>query len=182
MIKKERWTCWLQINTLAALILFVALISIGIQGSAQVITSKKLDPNEASPENIQILLLKKVDTILLVELLPRYKNLRELQVLTSGISEFPEVICQLKELRILDLGNNNIRQLPNCICDLEHLEKIMLWDNNIFQLPDCLNEIKSLKEVDLYGMEYNFKEQDDFKFRFPNLKLILSLPCNCHFE
>ncbi len=179
MTKQKLLKCWLRVKFNLLTLLLLSLFSFSANG--QLYTVKKIDPNE-NPENIQVLILKKTDTLKLLEILPKMINLEVIDVSSSGLQSFPEALCNLPKLREITLGNNEISTIPACICKLENLVQLSFWDNNLYFFPDCLSEMTSLKILDLYGMEYNYKEQEELKSRFPNIKLKLSQPCSCHFD
>lgn len=158
------------------------LLAMPVMVAAQANVVKKLDPDQQEPGFVDELIVKKVDTLLLDQLLPSYRNLKVLDISYSKFSIFPEVICKLDQLIELRLGGNELVVIPDCICKLNNLVKLELWDNNVYKFPDCLNDMPYLKELDLSGMEYNHKEQDELRSRFPYLKIRMSLPCNCHFD
>ncbi|MES2629203.1 MAG: leucine-rich repeat domain-containing protein [Bacteroidota bacterium] len=163
--------------------LLVLLTVLSVTGFSQNLnTLKKLEVAPDRPEEIQAIIAKKADTLLLIRLLPQLVNLEILDISSSKLNILPEGICNLTRLRELRLGNNNINVIPDCICKLKNLTVLTLWDNNVYKIPDCLATMPKLKQLDLYGMEYNFQEQADLKAKFPNLRIIFSEPCNCHFE
>jgi Leucine-rich repeat (LRR) protein len=115
---------------------------------------------------------------------PQIKNLKNLQVLIlsrNKIHELPDEFYQLKNLRILRIGSNEISYLSKQVRNFTKLEVLDLWNTNIGELPFELSKLKNLKLLDLRGILLNVEKQEDIIELYSEVKVLMSLPCNCSF-
>lgn len=132
--------------------------------------------------NLRTLNLNKNKISVLPAEIGQLKHLREFRISGNRLLYFEPQICALKELEVLDLSNNFIESIPEEIAQLSNLRALYLWSNLIGHLPMEVEELSTLKVLDLYHNDMNKEEQDQIKAMLPNTQILLSLPCNCHFD
>ena len=60
-------------------------------------------------------------------------------------------------------------------------EILDLWNTNVTNLPEQITRLEKLKEIDLRGISMNPTQQQQILDLLPNVKILLSAPCNCGF-
>lgn len=142
----------------------------------------KAIPNEIwSMTNLQYLDLSKnkIDSIP-----PQIKNLKNLQVLIlskNKIIDLPDEFYQLKNIKVIRLGGNEVGYLSKQVKNFTKLEELDLWNTNVSELPFELSTLTSLKLLDLRGILLNVEKQEDILELYSEVKVLMSLPCNCSF-
>lgn len=115
---------------------------------------------------------------------PQIKNLKNLQVLIlskNKIYDLPDEFYQLKNLKILRIGSNEISYLSKQVANFTKLEELDLWNTNVGELPFELSKLTNLKLLDLRGILLNVEKQEDILELYSEVKVLMSLPCNCSF-
>lgn len=79
------------------------------------------------------------------------KNLEELVIFKTNLSELPEEIGQLTNLVEIDLAENRLNELPESIGNLTKLRKLSLYNNNLRKLPESIGNLSLLEEIELNG-------------------------------
>lgn len=113
---------------------------------------------------------------------PQIKNLKNLQVLylnKNKIYSIPSELYELTNLKIISLNSNEINYISPSIQKLLQLEILDLWNTNVTSLPEQITRLEKLKEIDLRGITMNPTQQQQILDLLPNVKILLSAPCNC---
>ncbi len=97
----------------------------------------------------------------------------------NRFKELPEEICRLESLEKLILNRNGLQTLPECISNAKAITYIDLWDNPIRTLPETMVDLKNLKKVDLSGIKFAPKFQEDWYEKMPRVKWVFEEPCDC---
>lgn len=112
--------------------------------------------------------------------LEHFPRLRYLNIEKNKLDYFPVSICQLTALETLILNrNDNISAIPSCIEYCQELKYIDLWGTAVTSLPEEMTRIRTLEKIDFSDVQINKQGQERLKTMFPNVKLVLSPPCNC---
>lgn len=111
--------------------------------------------------------------------LEQFPHLRYLNVEKNKLDYFPVSICQLTEIETLILNRNYFESIPPCIEHCQQLKTIDLWYTGVTMLPMEMTKIKTIKSIDLTGVQINVAKQEQLRNMFPQVKLLLSPPCNC---
>lgn len=114
-----------------------------------------------------------------VEGIEQFRKLEYLNIEKNELDYFPIQICQLVQLKTLILNRNDFSSIPPCIEQCKQLESVDLWYTAVTSFPEEMKRLKKLKLIDLTGVQINDAGQEKMKMMFPNIKLILSPPCNC---
>ncbi|CDP13839.1 unnamed protein product [Coffea canephora] len=86
------------------------------------------------------------------EMLPKFRSLRFLSLLSYRILKLPDSISNLKHLRFLNLSSTFLETLPECICTLYNLQTLLLSDcENLEELPVSLAKLINLSYLDISG-------------------------------
>lgn len=115
---------------------------------------------------------------------PHIKNLKNLQVLylnKNKIYSIPAELYELSNLKIISLNSNDVNYISPSIQKLLQLEILDLWNTNVTSLPEQITRLEKLKEIDLRGISMNPTQQQQILDLLPNVKILLSAPCNCGF-
>lgn len=108
-----------------------------------------------------------------------FPQLRYLNIEKNKLDYFPISICQLKNIETLIINRNNISSIPLCIEYCQKLKFIDLWGTSVTGLPEEMTRITTLEKIDFSDVQINKQGQERLKAMFPNVKLLLSPPCNC---
>jgi hypothetical protein len=108
-----------------------------------------------------------------------FTQLEVLDISRNKFAIFPIELCKLTELKELVANRNLFTRLPDCIGYCAKLERIDLWETPVATFPNSLYTLKELKELDLQGVRYNLKFQNELKQKLPAVKIKLDAPCNC---
>ncbi|KAL3859952.1 hypothetical protein ACJMK2_010131 [Sinanodonta woodiana] len=76
--------------------------------------------------------------------LPRFHNLRSLNLADNELHVFPMAICKMKMLTELNVASNKITQIPPDIIGLENLQLFHVHNNHLSSLPDEVCRMKNL--------------------------------------
>jgi len=132
----------------------------------------------------------------------KFKNLRELDLISNNIKRIPSDIGKLEKLEILrlernqidvvgkeignlpnlkylDLGKNRIQALPYEIGNLSSLEFLQIWGNEITLIPESIQKLEKLKYLDMRAILLTESEKEDVLEQLPNTEVLLSPGCNC---
>ena len=77
------------------------------------------------------------------------EEIRELNLTSRGLTEFPESIRKMVNLQTLMLGGNQIQKIPDWICELQNLKELFLHNNSIEEILQSLEKLKNLTHVSL---------------------------------
>jgi Leucine-rich repeat (LRR) protein len=157
----------------------------------------------ATPDSVEVLVLKRQRIATWPDELCRFPNLKVLDLSHNRITELPDdltclagleklvltgnridtlpaSIGQLKSLRYLGAGNNEIFHIAEEIGDLAQLVQLDLWSNNLYYLPNSVMNLSALKEIDLRGIQMGEHYQAAIKAIVPEgVNLRISMHCNC---
>lgn len=112
--------------------------------------------------------------------LENFPKLRYLNIEKNRLDYFPVSICQLTSIETLILNrNDNISNIPLCIEYCQQLKFVDLWGTAVTSLPEEMTRITTLEKIDFSDIQINKQGQERLKAMFPNVKLVLSPPCNC---
>ncbi|KAH3770493.1 hypothetical protein DPMN_171780 [Dreissena polymorpha] len=76
--------------------------------------------------------------------LPRFTNLRSLNLADNSLDCFPLAVCKMRTLMELNLASNKIEDVPPTIVDLENLQILHLHNNFLSGLPDEMCRMRHL--------------------------------------
>ncbi|KAK3603860.1 hypothetical protein CHS0354_042868 [Potamilus streckersoni] len=76
--------------------------------------------------------------------LPRFQNLRSLNLADNELHVFPMAICKMKMLTELNVASNKITQIPPDIIGLENLQLLHVHNNHLSSLPEEVCRMKNL--------------------------------------
>ncbi|CDP13834.1 unnamed protein product [Coffea canephora] len=86
------------------------------------------------------------------EMLPKFRSLRFLSLLSYAIFKLPDSISDLKHLRFLNLSSTLLETLPECICTLYNLQTLLLSDcKKLEELPVSSAKLINLSYLDISG-------------------------------
>ncbi|HLU87782.1 MAG TPA: hypothetical protein VKZ44_08510, partial [Taishania sp.] len=108
-----------------------------------------------------------------------FNKLTYLNLEKNKLDYFPIEICQLINIKTIIINRNYIETIPPCIDQCQNLEMIDLWYTGVTMLPEEMMRISTLKHIDLTGVQINAGKQQKLRNMFPDIKLIMSPPCNC---
>lgn len=111
--------------------------------------------------------------------LEHFNKLTYLNLEKNKLDYFPIEICQLINIKTIIINRNYIETIPPCIDQCQNLEMIDLWYTGVTMLPEEMMRISTLKHIDLTGVQINAGKQQKLRNMFPDIKLIMSPPCNC---
>lgn len=112
--------------------------------------------------------------------LEKFPQLRHLNIEKNKLDYFPVSICQLTSIETLILNrNDNVSSIPSCIEYCQKLKFVDLWGTAVTSLPEEMTRITTLEKIDFSDVQINKQGQERLKAMFPNVKLVLSPPCNC---
>lgn len=77
------------------------------------------------------------------------EQIKELNLTSKGLTEFPESIRKMVKLQTLMLGGNQIKKIPDWICELQNLKRLYLHNNSIEKIPQSIEKLKNLQFVNL---------------------------------
>jgi Leucine-rich repeat (LRR) protein len=92
---------------------------------------------------------------------------------------FPLEICRLENLQTLAANRNYFERIPDCIEYCSQLEELDLWDTPVVYFPATMQKLKKLKKLDLQGVRYNLKFQENLKMQLPGTIIQFDSPCDC---
>lgn len=107
------------------------------------------------------------------------KDLKILDLSRNKFESFPVAVCPLTGLRKLSVARNQLTTIPSCIGYFSSLKVLDLWDNPIVSLPQELTLVTSLETVDLRGILFNQKFQDQWRNQMPGVTWYFDVPCKC---
>ncbi|CAL5382909.1 unnamed protein product [Camellia sinensis] len=85
-----------------------------------------------------------------LNLLPKLRRLRVLNMTGYSITEVPNSVGDLKHLRYLNLSNTYIKELPKSLGSLYNLQTLMLKEcRNLKKLPTDLGNLIDLRHLDI---------------------------------
>lgn len=79
------------------------------------------------------------------------KNLTELDLRSSGLTEFPDSITEIVNLTTLDLGYNNLTNISESIKRLVNLTTLYLGGNNLTEISESITGLVNLTTLNLRG-------------------------------
>ncbi|KAK3086917.1 hypothetical protein FSP39_025370 [Pinctada imbricata] len=79
--------------------------------------------------------------------LPRFYNLRSLNLADNDLHSFPGAICKIKTLTELNIASNKISEIPVQISELTNLQMLHVHNNHLTLLPYDMCEMKSLQII-----------------------------------
>ena len=129
--------------------------------------------------NLQYLIVSKNKLSSLPDFVSEMKDLIYIDLSQNRFKELPEEICTLGSLEKLILNRNSLKTLPECISGAAAITYIDLWDNPIRTLPEALVDLPQLKKVDLSGIKFSPKFQEDWYEKLPRVKWVFEEPCDC---
>lgn len=130
-------------------------------------------------KNLQYLVVGKNKLTDLPDFVADMKRLIYVDLSQNRFKELPEEICALTSLEKLILNRNELNTLPECISGASSISYIDLWDNPIRTLPESLVDLPNLKKIDLSGIKFSPKFQEEWYEKLPRVKLIFEEPCDC---
>lgn len=77
------------------------------------------------------------------------RNLEQLDVSSTRLTELPPSIGKLKKLKRIDASRCKLTKIPNEISGLKSIEDLDFSDNQISQIPFSIAELKTLKGINL---------------------------------
>ncbi|KAH9726720.1 putative disease resistance RPP13-like protein 1 [Citrus sinensis] len=93
-----------------------------------------------------------VTSLLIYDLLPKFKKLRMLSLEGYQIGELPIPFEDLRPLRFLNLADTDIRSLPESTCKLLKLEILILRNcSRLIKLPPKMRNLINLRHLDIKG-------------------------------
>ncbi|CDP13831.1 unnamed protein product [Coffea canephora] len=105
------------------------------------------------------------------EILPKFKSLRFLSLLSYDILKLPDSISDLKHLRFLNLSSTPVETLPECICTLYNLQTLLLSNcYRLTELPVSLVKLINLSYLDI--SETPLKKMPLYMSRLRNLRVL----------
>jgi Leucine-rich repeat (LRR) protein len=142
----------------------------------------KLDSLPQSLEGfsqLKYLILRKNKLSELPDFIATMNHLVYIDLSQNRFKELPEEICKLTALEKLILNRNSLKTLPECISAASSITYIDLWDNPIRTLPESLVDLPHLKKVDLSGIKFAPKFQEEWYAKLPRVKWVFEEPCDC---
>ncbi|XP_021366210.1 PH domain leucine-rich repeat-containing protein phosphatase 2-like isoform X2 [Mizuhopecten yessoensis] len=79
--------------------------------------------------------------------LPRFSNLKSLNLADNDLQCFPMAVCKMRTLTELNVASNKIMEIPTEITDLTNLQMLHAHNNHLTSLPDNMVEMRSLKVI-----------------------------------
>ncbi|XP_060073754.1 PH domain leucine-rich repeat-containing protein phosphatase 2-like [Ylistrum balloti] len=79
--------------------------------------------------------------------LPRFSNLRSLNLADNDLQCFPIAVCKMRTLTELNVASNKITEIPSEISDLSNLQMLHAHNNHLTFLPESMGEMRSLKVI-----------------------------------
>lgn len=157
---------------------------------------------KCNPDTIYGISLEKLKLDKVPKDLERFKNLRHLNLGKNKLTELPDFIgkmnfleqldlsknkfeifpleiCRLENLQTLSANRNYFERIPDCIEYCAQLEEVDLWDTPVVYFPVTMQKLKKLKKLDLQGVRYNLKFQENLKMQLPWTIIQFDSPCNC---
>lgn len=98
------------------------------------------------------------------------KDLEELRLFQTNLTEISPRIGELKNLKKLYIGRNELRTLPKEIGELHDLEVLFIHFNEIDSLPSSIKGLKKLEHLKIDNN--NLKRLPDEIGALPNLKTL----------
>jgi hypothetical protein len=129
--------------------------------------------------NLQYLIVSKNKLSNLPGFIADLKDLIYIDLSQNRFNELPEEICSLTSIEKLILNRNGLKALPECISGALAITYIDLWDNPIRTLPETMVDLPKLKKVDLSGIKFSPKFQEDWYEKLPRVKWVFEEPCDC---
>jgi len=111
----------------------------------------------------------------------KLKNLQVLILSKNQIDAFPYEIFLLSNLVILEANSNGVNYISPNIKMLTKLKSLDLWNTNVTTFPDEMTVLENLEVIDLRGITMNPIQQQNILELFPEVKVYMSMPCNCGF-
>ena len=157
---------------------------------------------KCNPDTIYGISLEKLKLDKVPKDLERFTNLRHLNLSKNKLNELPDFIgkmifleqldlsknkfeifpleiCRLENLQTLAANRNYFERIPDCIEYCSQLELLDLWDTPVVYFPATMQKLKKLKKLDLQGVRYNLKFQENLKMQLPWTTIQFDSPCNC---
>ncbi|XP_055331496.1 PH domain leucine-rich repeat-containing protein phosphatase 2-like [Paramacrobiotus metropolitanus] len=91
-------------------------------------------------------------TIGWIDDLPRFTQLRSLNLANNDLRNFPLAVCRIRTLVELNMASNKLEDLPSQIADLTSLKALHLQANHLKDLP---LEMRQMKELKLLVLAFN---------------------------
>lgn len=96
----------------------------------------------------------RMSQILLVDVLPTFRSLRVLSLLSYKIKELPNSFSNLKQLRFLNLSRTSIEKLPSWICTFYNLQTLLLAGcTSLKVFPKNMEKLINLRNLDISGVQ-----------------------------
>jgi hypothetical protein len=115
-----------------------------------------------------------------LQLYPCYsamKQVRELSIEKSRMTQFPMEILEMDALEILSFAFTPIAHLPDDIWKLRNLKLLNLKGTKVNSLPDGLDFVEL---IDMRMIEFTKAEQDAIRAQYPQSAIYFSAPCKCY--
>ncbi|CDP21378.1 unnamed protein product [Coffea canephora] len=114
---------------------------------------------------------KRLSHKFLYEMLPKFRSLRFLSLLSYEIFKLPDSISDLKHLRFLNLSSTLLETLPECICTLYNLQTLLLSDcKKLEELPVSSAKLINLSYLNISGTP--LKKMPLYMGRLRNLRVL----------
>jgi Leucine-rich repeat (LRR) protein len=103
--------------------------------------------------------------------LAQLTELRDLDLFSNKLTEFPSVVLELKNLKRLNIGANEISNLPDNIGILKQLEYLSLTLTNVTTLPELMIGMEKLYIDDSQNLKEKVPESYKHLFMYDKKKL-----------
>lgn len=127
----------------------------------------------------EVLILHKNKLTKLPDYLSEFHRLRILDAGKNNMEFFPLVICRIPGIEELKLNSNGFDHIPECIERLQGLRYLDLYDTPIHVLPESFVNLKKLEKVDLTGVRFSPRFQDNWRGKMPFVQWEFDPPCDC---
>eukprot|EP01083_Nonionella_stella_P106357 306791_1 len=85
------------------------------------------------------------------------KQLKQLSLISTGLREFPEAICDMTHLDVLQIRLNFIASVPHCIRNLTHLEQLVIDSSQtLVNIPLSMFSLPNLYDLSLYSSSITY--------------------------
>ncbi|MEW6470532.1 MAG: leucine-rich repeat domain-containing protein, partial [Bacteroidota bacterium] len=99
------------------------------------------------------------------------KNLKELNISFTGMSDLPYNIVKLKKLRFLDCHGNNLTKISKELGELDNLQTLYLMDNQISAVDPNIKKLVYLEHMSLTGNRLTDDQIQVIKGLLPNCEV-----------